>query len=166
MVVPDAYSKSLFTTGGQKFGLGPIPRPLGTNRRDYFLRFEAFNVRVVRCCVLVHAGNASKRGASVVGPTVLVGHRLKTRCGRLLQRCDCAWPLCAWPLLEVIRSSADAAACHVVLWGGRTDCCSVVDRRCCLVGVWADVSLGIPSRTTPTLRGDTVCLAECCTRPI
>ena len=34
-------------------------------------------MRVVLCCVLVHTGNASKRGTSVVGPTVLVDHRLK-----------------------------------------------------------------------------------------
>ena len=69
-------------------------------------------MRVVRYYVLVRTGNASKRGSSVVGLIVLVvGHRLKARFGRLFRRCDCAVPL-----LKVIRCTADAAACHGVLY--------------------------------------------------
>ena len=68
-------------------------------------------MHVVSSCVLVRTGNASKRGASVVGPTVFVGHRLKARRGRFLGHCDCAVPL-----LEVIRSAGDAVACHGVVW--------------------------------------------------
>ena len=95
-------------------------------------------MRVLRWYALVRTGNATKRGASVVGPTVLVGHRLKARCGRILRRCDRVGAF-----LEVIRSATDAAACHGVLWGGSTSLCSVVDRRCCLVGVRAYVSLQV-----------------------
>ena len=98
-----------------KRGLGPIRAALATTHREIVLRFEAFSLRVVWCCVPVRTGNASKRGTPVVGPTVLVGHRLKALCGRLLLHGDCSAPL-----LEVIRSIGDAAACHGVVWGGRT----------------------------------------------
>ena len=89
-------------------------------------------MRVGWCCVLVRIGNASSRGAPLVGPTVLVGHRLKVSCGKLVRHFDCAAPL-----LKAIRSTGDAADCHEVVWGGRTGSCSVVDGLCCLVGVRA-----------------------------
>ena len=40
--------------------------------------FEVF-ILGVRCCARVRTGNASKRAASIVCRTVLVGHRLKDR---------------------------------------------------------------------------------------
>ena len=94
---------------------GADPNTQSNNSPRVILRFDALSLRVVWCCVLVRTRNAWKSGALVVGPTVLVGHRLKARCGRFFRRCDCAAPL-----LEVTRSTGDAAACHAVVWGGRT----------------------------------------------
>ena len=102
-------------SSARKVRVGADPNTPGNSSSRFDLRFEAFSLRVVRCCVPVRTGNASKRGTPVVGPTVLVGHRLKALCGRLLLHGDCSAPL-----LEVIRSIGDAAACHGVVWGGRT----------------------------------------------
>jgi len=83
----------------------------------------------VWCSVLVAAGNASKRSASVVGLTALVENRLAACWGTILRHCDDLGLL-----TEVIGSTGQATAGRGVLWEGSTGWYSVVDKRCCVVG--------------------------------
>ena len=135
-VLQESFHRRLAIVRQPSIGLLASPRPIGTDHRaclrdSRFQRAccEALCTRLYWKCVETRCVNCWP-GGPCWSPDK------KTRRGRLLRRCDCAAPS-----PEVMKSTADAAACHGVLWGGRTGCCSIVERRCCLVGVRAYVSL-------------------------
>ena len=150
-------------SSARKVRVGADPNTPGNSSSRFHLRFEAFSLRVVWCCVPVRTGNASKRGAPVVGPTVLVGHRLKARCGRLQLHCKSA--------ALFSRGHSEPRRRSSLSWGGqgRKDGLMFRCRWSVLLG-WCSglcLSLDIPSRTeSPTVRGETICFAECSTRPL